>query len=157
MGTTERVITVYPDDPIHVALRRMNIHHVGRLPIVSRDENQTYLGMLRRADILRAYDIGIARKAVNQQRDKFFKLRDIDQHEFIDIYVEDAAPMLGKSLLEFPCSDECLVIAVHRNGETLIAHGNTTIQSGDRVTAYVTPEEKSDVLSQFKNEIGVGD
>ena len=129
----------------------MNIHHIGRLPVVSRDDSKTYLGMLRRADILRAYDIGISRKAVSQQRDKFFKLRDIDQHEFIDIFVETNAPMVGKTLKDFPCSDECLVIAVHRDGETLIAHGNTEIQSGDRVTAYVPPEEKSEVLSQFKH------
>lgn len=153
IGTTERLITVYPDDPIHVALRRMNIHHIGRLPVVERDDNKTYLGILRRADILSAYEIGIARKAVNQQRDKFFKLRDIDEHEFIDIYVEKSAPMVGKTLREFPCSDECLVIAVHRNGGTLIAHGNTSIQPDDRVTAYVTAEEKQDVLAQFKNNI----
>lgn len=153
IGTTERLITVYPDDPIHVALRRMNIHRIGRLPVVSREDNRTYLGILRRADILRAYDIGIARKAVNQHRDKFFKLRDIDQHEFIDVYVEENAPMVGKLLSDFPCSDECLVIAVHRNGETLIAHGNTDIRSGDRVTAYITPHEKDDVLAQFKTQL----
>lgn len=151
IGTSERLITVYPDDPIHLALRRMNIHGVGRLPVVSRDDNSTYLAILRRSDILRAYDIGIGRKAVSQQRDKFFKLRDIDQHEFVDIYVEDHAPMAGKTLRNFPCPDGCLVIAIHRQGETLIAHGNTDILSGDRLTAYVTPEEKDDVIAQFKN------
>jgi len=119
--------------------------------VVSRGDNQKYLGMLRRVNIIKAYDIGIARKAANQQRDKFFKLRDIDQHEFIDIFVENEAPMIGKTLKEFPYSDHCLIVAVHRCGETLMAHGDTDIQSGDRVTAYVLPAEEIDVVTQFKN------
>lgn len=151
IGTTENIISAYPDDAIHSALQRMNIHGVGRLPIVSRQDKRTYLGMLRRADILHAYEIGIARKAVDQQRDKFFKLRHIDEYEFIDIYVDDHAPMINKTLREFPCSDECLVIAVHRNGKTIVAHGSTHIQPEDRVTAYVAPHNKAEVIAQFKN------
>lgn len=150
VGTIQRVVTVYPDDPVHVALSRLNLHDIGRLPVVSRTDNRKYLGMLRRVNILKAYDIGIARKSANQQRDKFFKLRDIDQHEFIDIFVEKEVAMVGKTLKEFPYSDQCLVVAVHRCGNTIMAHGDTDIRSGDRVTAYVLPEEEAEVIAQFK-------
>lgn len=106
---------------------------------------------MHRVDILKAYDIGIARKAIKQHRDKFFKLRDVDNHEFIDIYVDPMALMAGKSLMDFPQMDECVIVAVHHNGQTIVAHGNTDIHAGDRVTAYVSPEQKALVLAQFKS------
>lgn len=151
VGTTRRVVTVFPDDAVHIAMSRLNLYNIGRLPVVSRMNGDKYMGMVRRVDILKAYDIGIARKAVRQQRDKFFKLRDIDQHEFIDVYVESESPMVGKTLQDFPCSEECLVVAVHRGGSTLMAHGDTIIQSGDRVTAYVLAENEQEVIAQFKD------
>lgn len=149
IGTTQNLITVYPDDAIHIALRRMNVYHIGRLPVVSRESPDHYLGMIRRENILRAYDIGLARKSIEQHRNKHFKLRDVERNTFIEVVVEADAPMVGHTLSEFKYSSNCLLVSVRRNAETMIAHGHTRIQVGDRITAYAEPTAHHTFYQQF--------
>lgn len=149
IGSTSNLITVYPDDPMYVALRRMNIYHVGRLPVVSRERANVYIGMIRRDDILRAYDIGLARKAIEQHRQARYKLRNIENSGFVEVEVVPDAPMVGRTLFEFPYSDQCLVLAVRREGQTMIARGRTRIEPGDTVTIYATEDVRDAVCAQF--------
>jgi CIC family chloride channel protein len=148
-GTTTNLVTVYPDDPIYVALRRMNIYDIGRLPVISQENGDKYVGMVRRSDVLRAYDLGLARKSIEQHHEKYFHLRNIDQNIFIEVMVEPGAPMVGHTLVDFPCSDNCLIVSIQRQGKPMIAHGETVIQAGDIVTAYVYPEALAMVMAQF--------
>lgn len=148
IGTMENLITVFPNDPIYVALRRMNICEIGRLPVV--DEHNIYVGMVRRADVLRAYEVGLTRKSIEQHKQKQFNLRNVEENEFMEIVVEPGAPMVGHSLVDFPCSSDCHVISIRRSGNVIIAQGNTEIHAGDIVVAYVYPEAHDEVLGQFK-------
>jgi len=149
VGTTENVITVYEHDPIHLALQRMNIYNIGRLPVITSGENQKYLGVIRRADILLAYEIGLARKSVEQYQQQLH-LRNVEENEFIEVAVEPNAPMIGRTLMQFPCSEDCMVVSIRRNGHAVIAHGDTSIQAGDIITAYVYPKAHNEVMKQFK-------
>lgn len=146
---TTNVVTVFPDDPVHRALQRMNTYHIGRLPVISRDADPKFKGMIGRAAILHAYDVSIARKSVAQHREKHFKLRDMEQNEFLDLEVAEGAPMVEHTLAEFPYSDDCLIISIHRQGQVIMAHGNTTIQAGDWVTVYVPPELGDKIRQAF--------
>ena len=58
----------YPEESIGTALRRMGRQDVGRLPVVSRDNPRHLLGLLRRADLVRAYDAALARRAASAPR-----------------------------------------------------------------------------------------
>jgi CIC family chloride channel protein len=149
VGTQHNMITVYLDDPIYLALRRMSIYNIGRLPVVARDDGRTFLGMIRRSDIIKAYDIALRRKAIQQHRDKYLKLRDTEDNAFIEVIVEHGAPMVGHTLAEFPHSDNCLLVSVWRNGEAMIAHGSTSIEAGDRVVAYVQRDAAKRIQEQF--------
>ena len=154
IGSTTVLVTVYPDDPMYLALRRMNVYGLGRLPVVANEDDQMYLGVVRRADILRAYDIGLARKSIEQQHDKRLALRSMETHEFLEIEVLPNAPMIGQTLADFPCSDDCLLISILRHGQPMIAHGSTRIAVGDLVTAYANPEINEVVFKQFGHELG---
>ncbi|NJL95435.1 MAG: CBS domain-containing protein [Anaerolineae bacterium] len=150
LGTTQNVVTVHPDDPVNNALRRMNAYHVGRLPVVARADRRTFLGMVRRADILHAYDLGLSRKAWEQHREEVFRLRkNLDDVAFIDLSVGEGAPMAGRTLKEFPYSDDCLLVSVRRGGKSMIAHGDTLILPGDRLTAYASEHMQDVVRAQF--------
>jgi len=59
---TRAVLTAFPDEPIGTALRRMSTRDVGRLPVVARDSRRKLLGVLRRTDLVRAYDIALTRR-----------------------------------------------------------------------------------------------
>ncbi len=149
VGTIDNLITVYETDPIHLVLQRLNIYDIGRLPVITSGGNQQYLGVIRRADILIAYEIGLARKSIEQYQ-KQLNLRNVEENEFIEVIVEKDAPMVGQALQQFPCSDDCLIVSIRRNGHAVIAHGNTLIQVGDIITAYVYPQALDKVINQFK-------
>ncbi|MDQ7026516.1 MAG: chloride channel protein [Anaerolineae bacterium] len=149
VGTHHNMVTAHPDDLIYLALRRMSIYNIGRLPVISREDSQTFLGMIRRSDIIKAYDIALRRKAIQQHRGKYLKLRDTEDNSFIEVTVEEGAPMVGRTLAQFPHSDNCLLVSIWRNGEAMIAHGSTQIEAGDRVIAYVQHDAAKTIQEQF--------
>jgi CBS domain-containing protein len=157
VGTTSDLVTIYPDDPIYAALRRINIYGIGRLPVVSRDDDRRYLGMVRRADILKAYDVGLARKSLEQQRQRRIKLRNVENKRFIEVQVVANAPMVGHTLSEFPYSKDCLLVSVLRNGQTMIARGSTSIKVGDLITAYVAEDIAGTISQQFAQPLSETD
>lgn len=59
---TRELLVAHPDETIAAALRRMSARDVGRLPVVARDEPRRLLGMLRRSDVIRAYDLALTRR-----------------------------------------------------------------------------------------------
>lgn len=149
VGTTANLITVFPNDPIYLALRRMNIYQIGRLPVVTKESGSKYLGMVRRADILRAYEVGLTRKSIEQHQHQRFDLRDVEENEFLEIVVEPDAPMVGHCLAEFPCSDSCHIVSIRRHGQVVIPQGDTFIEAGDIVVAYVYATSHDEVIAQL--------
>ena len=148
-GTTQNLVTVYPDDPMHVALRRMTVYGIGRLPVVSRAIEGRYLGMIRRDGILHAYDLGLARKSMARHRQERFKLRSISDDAFVEFEVHPDALMVGRSLREFRYSDDCLIVSIQRKCSYMMAHGDTVIKAGDVLTAYAKREMHETVRQQF--------
>jgi CIC family chloride channel protein len=53
---TRNPITTYPDQSVHDILSRLGTVDVGRIPVVARDDPLRLLGVLRRHDIIRAYN-----------------------------------------------------------------------------------------------------
>ena len=58
----------FPDETIGTALRRMSTKDIGRLPIVEKDDPRKLAGMLRRVDLVRAYDIALTRRATQRHQ-----------------------------------------------------------------------------------------
>jgi CIC family chloride channel protein len=54
---TRSVITAYPDETLDRVLRRMGPGDLSRLPVVLRDDRSRLVGVLRRNDLVRAYNL----------------------------------------------------------------------------------------------------
>jgi CIC family chloride channel protein len=54
---TRSVITAYPDETLDVVLRRMGPGDLSRLPVVLREDPTRLVGVLRRNDLVRAYNL----------------------------------------------------------------------------------------------------
>jgi CIC family chloride channel protein len=52
-------IVCHPDDTLTGALRRLGAREVGRIPVVSREDPEALVGLLRRSDILRGYSLAV--------------------------------------------------------------------------------------------------
>ena len=59
---TRDPVTVYPDEPIWVAIRKMAPRDLARLPVIARHGENKLIGQISRSDILRAYQMGMMRK-----------------------------------------------------------------------------------------------
>jgi len=145
IATTDLLIA-YPDETIADVLRRLNRRDVGRLPVVARDNPRKLLGTIRRTDLLKAYNIALTNKAKIQHRMERLKLRHVDNTEFVEIDIPTGAVCVGKTLSELArmLPRGAVVISVRRvSGQVIIAHGDTRLEAGDRVEAFIHKQSKS--------------
>jgi CIC family chloride channel protein len=137
---TRSVLTVYPDEPMWVALKRLGTRDVGRLPVVDRQDPRRLLGLIRRSDIVRAYRVGINRRLDLQERADKLRLGKLTGTEFVEVVVEPGSPLAGMQVREIPLPEDCLLTTARRGNKVILLHGNTTIQVGDRVVALTEPD-----------------
>lgn len=135
----EHLLLAYPDESIDAALARMAPRGLGHLPVVDRNNPDHLLGLIRRPDIIRAYNLALSRRATVQHHANRIKLRNLDGTEFVDITLQadDRAVGLSVSGLAATLPDDCILISVRRNQRVLIPHGNTVFQAGDHITAFI--------------------
>lgn len=137
---TRDVITVFPDEPMGVALRRMAGRDVGRLPVVSRSDPRRVLGVVRRSDIVRAYNLAIIRKTAVAHRAAALRLGTLTGAEVLEIRLTDGSPAVGKRLADVSLPGECLIASVRRGRQVLVPSGRTELQAGDVLVAVCNRE-----------------
>jgi len=136
IATTEGLSVAYPYEPMWVALRRLGIHDVSRLPVVKREGSRELVGVVRRGDIIRAYHHAIIKKASHQHRVEVLRLGKLDDTSFVDINISPQSPVVGHRVSEINLPAECLIVSVRRGRKLYVAHGYTVFQAGDRVTVF---------------------
>ena len=133
------LVVAYPNEPMADALHRLSVRGIGRLPVVSRKDHNMLLGAVRRSDILRAYNIALTRRADVQHRTARMRLRNVDHTEFIELEVASDSRCVGSRIQDLADSlphDAVLVSVRRANGEVIIPHGDTILESGDQVVAF---------------------
>ncbi len=144
--TTTDLLVAYPDETIAEVLPRLSTRDVGRLPVVSRENPKQLIGTIRRSDLLRAYNIALTNKAKIQHRLERLKLRHVDNAEFVEIDIPPEATCVGKTLSELArmLPREAVIVSIRRaSGKVVIAHGDTRLEAGDRVEAFVHTDSKA--------------
>ncbi|MFQ6001757.1 MAG: chloride channel protein, partial [Anaerolineae bacterium] len=146
---TTSLLTVYPDEPLWAALKRLGVRDVGRLPVVDRRDPKKLLGMVRRSDIIRAYNLAIIRRQELQHRMDRLRLGRVTGVEFVEVEVGPDSPAVGKQIKDLPLPEDCIIVSVRRNRQILIPHGDTTIEVGDKVVAFAASESLPQVWEEL--------
>jgi Trk K+ transport system NAD-binding subunit len=128
------------------ALRRLGRRDVGRLPVVEGEGSQRLVGVVRRSDIIRAYDQAIAARAHHQHQADVLRLGQVDGTSFLHLRIPSGSSVVGQRISELELPEECLIISVRRGRKLHMAHGYTTLESGDRITVFAS----SDCVSQVQ-------
>ncbi len=129
---TRDLLVAYPDESIGAALRRMSRRDVGRLPVVARDDPRRLVGVLRRVDLVRAYDIALSRRAALRHRAQQARLdASTGALRVEEIAIEAGAACDGRRVREVAWPRAAVLASVRRGGELLIPHGDTQLQAGD--------------------------
>jgi CIC family chloride channel protein len=128
---TREVIVTYPDEPIGDALRRMAPGEVGRLPVVSRDDPKKVVGLLRRTDLVRAYDAALSRRAAARQRAAQTRIGILGGVEIEETLLEKGAPAAGRVLKDMSWPPQCVIATIRRHHRLVVPRGETRLEAGD--------------------------
>jgi CIC family chloride channel protein len=148
--STTTVLTVYPDDPVWVALKRLGARDVGRLPVVDRANPRRLLGIIRRNDIVRAYQRGILRRQELQHRSEQLRLARLTGKEFVEIKLTEDSPAAGQAVKDLLLPHDSLLTSAHRGRKVLILHGDTVLQPGDHITALAEHDSVAALQAVFR-------
>ena len=136
-NSTHNPIVAYPDETIGEALRLMSSGNIGRLPVVSPQDPRNLVGMLRRDDVIRAYDLALTKRAALRQRAQEVRLGAMSGEDtrVIELQVEPGAECDGKRIKEIEWPQNAVVATLRRGRHFMIPHGDTTLRSGDVLIA----------------------
>jgi CIC family chloride channel protein len=150
---TRDVLTAYPDETLAAVMRRMAVRDVGRIPIVARDNPHKLVGMLRRADMIRAYDMALTRRAALRHRAHQVQLGAFSGVDVREVVIAQKSACTGKCVSEIPWPRDCVLATVRRGRQVLIPHGDTIIQTGDVLVAVVEGHASEDLKRLCANSV----
>ena len=148
IATSQNLVTAYDDEPMWTALRSLGTRDVGRLPVVKRGAEQQLVGVVRRKDIIQAYNTAIIQRARHQSRSERQQLGKIIDSEFLELEIPPQASVLGKRVSEIQLPDDCLIVSIQRGRKLYIAHGYSTLESGDVLTV-ISSESSADEVRKI--------
>jgi CIC family chloride channel protein len=137
---TRDVVTVFPDESVGAALRRMAPRNLSRMPVVARDDPRRLLGVVRRHDIVRAYEVGVLRREEARHRAEAIRAVNHSRAEFVEVPIVSESHAAGLTVAELDLPRAAVLVSIRRGRELVIPRGDTQLESGDVVTALCERE-----------------
>jgi CIC family chloride channel protein len=154
---TRGVVSVFPDDSVGTALQRMAPRDLSRLPVVAREDPRHLLGVVRRNDIVRAYEVGAMRREEARLRGERLQALTHPRAEFVDIALPPGSRAVGKTIAELGLPRAAVLVSVRRGRELMIPRGDTSLQASDVVTALCEREYTEQVKAVLNQPEVAGD
>lgn len=148
IATTENLLLAYEDEPMWTALQKLGIRDIGRLPVVKRGDDRRLIGVIRRKDIIQAYNMAIVKRSRHQYHAKVAHLDELIDAEFLHIRIPAGAAVIGRQIKDLTLPEDSLIVSVHRGRKFFIAHGYTEILQNDELTV-ITREEYIPEVSEL--------
>jgi len=146
---TPEPVTVFPDEPIWSAIRKMAPRDLARLPVVARSNPKQFVGLISRSDIVRAYNVGLMRKQKDHLAQERSTLRKVTGLDFIEIKVESNCAGTGKRLADMHLPRNTNVVSILRHGSVIVPDGNTRILPGDVITVLCLSSQIESIRKFF--------
>lgn len=136
----ENLHIAYPDETIGDVLTRLGLRGLGRMPVVSRQHPRQLLGMVRRVDIISAYNLAVTRRSQIQDQTEYIRTFSSDGTQFVEFTVSRENFAVGRRVQDIAAMlpEKCILVSISRRGKVLIPHGGTTFEPGDKITAFVS-------------------
>ncbi|MCC7210056.1 MAG: chloride channel protein [Anaerolineae bacterium] len=135
---TRDVLTVTPNTSIADALKVLGARDLGRLPVVDPNDGRRVVGLLRRADIVRAYDAAAQRRQEMERYAARVRLENLAAAQIIELHVEPRSWVDKRRISDVGWPAGCVVATVHRQGAVIIPRGDTPLYAGDVLTVVST-------------------
>ena len=145
-----RMRTIHPDQTLLEALNVFTSQNLRALPVVEEDNPWQPAGLLRRADIMRAYAAAVDRRASRDRRRRLRPVRRSDNVRYLELRITNESGLDGTELSDLHLTEDAVIVAVRHEGATLIPRGHTQLAEGDRVTIIATAESVAEVRATFE-------
>jgi len=144
---TVKTEIAFDDENLSSALKRMSKRDIGRLPVVNRAAPRKLIGMLRREDVITAYDLALTRRAIHKHKHSTQRLRAFQDSsmDVLEIVVESGSLASGKKLMEMIFPTDCVIASIRRQGQVFIPHGATEIKPGDVLVVVIDRQHTEQV------------
>lgn len=148
---TSNLITSTPDESLRVVLSRFTQQDVHQIPVVEMEDKKKLLGVLRRSEILWAYNELVdehqrllAKTGVDLPAD----YRDSVQME-IRVRSQQSS-LCFKKIRDIEVPDQCLIAILRRGDHAVIPRGDTVIEPGDVLLLITTPSHEKRLRNWVK-------
>jgi CIC family chloride channel protein len=147
---TAKPITVFPSMPVSAALARMAALDIGRLPVVADDDPLRFVGMFRRASVVRAYHHALGGSTARSLYRERHRVRSQPGATFFEIPVPLRSAAHGKHVRELIWPQDAILVSIRRNDRVIVPHGDTRLETGDSVTVFGTADARIEVAAAFE-------
>jgi CIC family chloride channel protein len=137
------LMVTYPDETIGAALRRMAVRDIGRMPVVARENPKQLVGLLRRSDAIRAYDIALKRHTLLRHRAQQARLGTLSGVDVQEVVIQPGAACDGKAIRDVPWPRDCVIASIRRGSRLFIPRGETILKAGDALVFVAEGEARS--------------
>ena len=151
IATMGRLLTAYEDEPLSEIVQRLAVRGINKLPVVSRAAPRRVVGAIRRADIVKAYNVAMARRQKEEPEVEKLPVQPHPQMAFLDVVIAPDSRAANKTLasLASMLPYECVVVSVRRQGVLLVPHGNTVLQPDDVLNVFVRRSDEAQLQNCF--------
>ena len=141
-------VTCYVDESLARALQRLSVRDVAALPVLDPSQEGRLVGMLRRRDIIGAYQRARTRRPEFATRvDRLYG--SVPGARVFETVIGRSSPAANKEIQSLSLPPETLLVAIRREDRTLIPRGDTVLRPGDRVIALAQRERLSKLRRVF--------
>jgi Trk K+ transport system NAD-binding subunit len=108
--------------------------------VVEKEGSRHLQGVVRRQDIVRAYNFAIVRRAHRQYDASTQTAQPLEGATFEQIEIPVDSPVVGRRVSEIDLPESCLLVSVLRGQELHVARGATVLRAGDQVTVFTNDD-----------------
>jgi chloride channel protein, CIC family len=152
---TKDVITVFRDEPLSIALEQLGRRDLGRLPVVSSDNPRQVIGLLRRRDVVRAYDLAMQQKLQALQQHRNVRLATYSHAHIVELNIIKESPMVSHTIGQVHWPAGSIVATIRRRNEVIVPRGDTKLEAGDVLTVVTNAAQLRDLNALVQESEGI--
>lgn len=151
IATLGRLLMAYEDEPLSDVVQRLAVRGINKMPVVSRAAPRRVVGAIRRSDIVKAYNIAMARRREDEPDiEKLPTLPNLTMC-FLEMAITPESKVAHKTLASIApqLPYECVVVSIRRQGSLLVPHGDTVFQPDDVLNVFVRRADEAQLRNCF--------
>ena len=142
-------VTIFPDQTLEEAVRRLGSQGLRQLPVVSRHDPSVLLGLLRHSDVINASGRALAAHARPAQPAPAPALVELYGTEEMEFKVTRRSPLAGKRIRDIELPTNSIIVSIVRDASPIIPRGDVSLEPGDRVVLIALPSAIPELWERF--------